>query len=216
MSQNTILLMYSGGIDSTGVLHQLFTNPEFNTRPLIVHHIFLQNRELRAEPEAKAVETILDYYAAEYPNREFTYSHNIFNTLGFASLKSDSFPYDMDVYSFIAGNICVARKDISQVATGRTITDTENGGTNFQRRASRAQQIFAAVFSLEKEPRPNYVFPMLYFSKEKIWASLPEKVRNAAWYCREPAFTAPETAQPCQQCVTCKEVAEFIQSKQTH
>ena len=56
--RDTILCMFSGGIDSSGVLHELFTNPEYVDRPLIIHHTILQNRENRAKAESQAVKAI--------------------------------------------------------------------------------------------------------------------------------------------------------------
>jgi 7-cyano-7-deazaguanine synthase in queuosine biosynthesis len=45
----TILCLFSGGIDSTGVLHRLMTDPQYVQHPLIVHHIHIFNRENRAK-----------------------------------------------------------------------------------------------------------------------------------------------------------------------
>jgi 7-cyano-7-deazaguanine synthase in queuosine biosynthesis len=214
MQRDTILAMFSGGIDSTGVLHQLFTNPEFNSRPLIIHHIFLQNRENRAKAEAQAVESILKYYSDQFPAREYTYTNCVFNTTGFAPLNSNRYPYDMDVCAFVASNICVARKDIKQVAMGRTLTDIQGGGENFQIRMSKAQKVFASIFSLEKEDAPEYIFPVKHMLKKTIWNSLPKQVKDAAWYCRKPKYTESGSAETCQQCITCKEVVDFIQHQE--
>ena len=210
MAREAILCMFSGGIDSTGVLHSMFENDAYRNAPLIVHHIVLQNRENRAKAEIKAVRKILAYYQANYPNRQFTYTQSTFDTSGFAPLKSSRFPFDMDVCAFVAGNLCVARKDINEVAMGRTKTDIESGGDNFEMRMRRAQNIFKSVFSLEEEEPPAYIFPVMDMTKEEIWRMLPNSIKKATWYCRHPVYQADDLAKPCGKCRTCKEVSEFL------
>lgn len=210
MPEDTILVMFSGGVDSSGVLHQLFTNPDFAQRPLIVHHIYLQNRENRADAEEKAVISIVAYYRANYPQRDFTFTHSVFNTMGFAPLNAPRFPFDMDVCAFVAANICAARKDIGNVALGRTNTDLESGGKNFKDRMARAQKIFRAVQSMAEGEVPEYIFPVVDLSKQQVWETLPDEVKAATWYCRYPNYQHNGLATPCGKCPTCKDVADFI------
>lgn len=210
MSEGAILCMFSGGIDSTGVLHQLFTDPEFQSRPLIMHHIFLQNRENRAKAELASATKIADHYRTQFPDREFTYTDSIFNTTGFAPLQASRFPFDMDVCAFVAGNICVARKDIRQVAMGRTKTDIDSGGNNFQKRMERAQNVFRSIYSLEPEITPEYIFPLMSKTKKEIWDELPEPVQSACWHCRHPQYADDGSASECGKCITCKEVKGFV------
>jgi 7-cyano-7-deazaguanine synthase in queuosine biosynthesis len=202
--------MFSGGIDSSGVLHQLFTHPELQQRPLIVHHIYLQNRENRAEAETRSVSKIINYYKEHYPDRDFTYTNSVFNTTGFAPLKAVRFPFDMDVCAFVAGNICVARKDIRQVATGRTKTDMDTGGTSYRGRITRSQSVFRSVYSLEPDKLPEYIFPVVNKTKKEIWDDLPYPIRAASWYCRKPKYLKDGSARKCGQCLTCKQVEDLI------
>ena len=116
----------------------------------------------------------------------------------------------MDVCAFVSGNICVARKDIKQVAMGRTKTDLASGGENFQLRMARAQDIFSALFSMEKEKRPGYIFPVVERTKKEIWDLLPKQVRVSTWYCRYPQYDEKNVATPCNKCPTCKEVEDFV------
>jgi len=204
----TILCMYSGGIDSTGVLHQLMTNEKYSDHPLIVHHIHIWNRENRAKAEAMAVNAVLAYYQKNV-ERKFLVTESTFSTLGFAALRSSRFPFDMDVCAFFAGNICAARKDIAFVAMGRTKTDVESGGDNFALRMKRAQAIFKSVLLLEERKLPEYIFPVVDFTKKEIWEFLPEHVRNNTWWCRRPVYQEGKRPQPCGKCITCKDVKAF-------
>ncbi|MBX2847761.1 MAG: 7-cyano-7-deazaguanine synthase [Acidiferrobacterales bacterium] len=209
MKKDTILCMFSGGIDSSGVLHSLITDKDYHDRDLIVQHIVLQNRENRAQAEIAAVEKIISFYQAHYPTRTFTYTESVFNTTGFAPLQASRFPFDMDVCAFMAANIAVARKDVRQVAMGRTKTDVDSGGDDFQQRMQRAQAVFKAVYSLESEVVPTYIFPMINLTKAQVWESLPTEVQNATWYCRHPSYSENGVAKACGKCNTCKEAGEF-------
>ncbi|WP_421763612.1 hypothetical protein [Ekhidna sp.] len=204
----TILCMFSGGIDSTGVLHKLMTDPEYKDFELIVHHIHIVNRENRALAEATAVKSILAYYQKQ-DERNFTITASTFNTSGFAPLKANRFPFDMDVCAFFSANICASRKDIVSVAMGRTKTDVESGGENFMMRMKRAQAIFKSVLSLEEEVIPQYIFPMVNYTKQEIWNFLPPEVRSNTWWCRRPIY---ENSMPksCGKCQTCKDVTDFV------
>ncbi|WP_179213263.1 adenine nucleotide alpha hydrolase family protein [Ekhidna lutea] len=203
----TILCMFSGGIDSTGVLHQLITDEKYKDHPLIVHHIHIFNRENRARAEAMAVKTILSYYK-ENTERPFLVTESTFNTTGFAPLKANRFPFDMDVCAFMAGNICTARKDVKSVAMGRTKTDVESGGENFMARMKRAQAIFKSVLALEKSEAPTYIFPVVEFTKQEVWEMLPADVRKNTWWCRTPIYIG-DKAQSCGKCHTCNDVKKF-------
>ncbi len=201
--------MFSGGIDSTGVLHKLMTDSEYLEHPLIVQHIHIFNRENRALAEASAVKKILKYYK-EHSDREFLVTESIFNTTGFAPLQANRFPFDMDVCAFMGANICAARKDIGRVAMGRTKTDVDSGGDNFMLRMKRAQSIFKSVLALEKDRLPEYIFPVVDFEKKEIWDFLPKEVRENTWWCRRPIYQKGKEPKPCGNCHTCKEVNELI------
>ncbi|WP_425389481.1 hypothetical protein [Ekhidna sp.] len=205
----TILCMFSGGIDSSGVLHRLMTDEAYADHPLIVHHIHILNRENRANAEAKAVKAILSYYKSA-AKRPFTVSGSTFNSTGFAPLKANRFPFDMDICAFLSANICAARKDIGFVAMGRTKTDVESGGANFMKRMQRAQAIFKSVLSLENGYSAEYIFPMVDFTKKEVWDFLPEEVRSNTWWCRRPVYSEDKKPEVCGKCHTCKEVNELI------
>lgn len=198
--------MLSGGIDSTGVLHRLCTHPDYSGYTILVHHIYIVNRENRHEAEANAVKKIIEYYAK---TKDFLYTQSVFNTSGFAPLRSPRFPFDMDVCAFIAGNLCAARPDIKFVAMGRTKTDIDSGGDNFQKRMGRAQGIFRSVLSLEQERGADYIFPVATFTKEEIWAFLPNVVKSNTWWCRTPVYEGGVPIS-CGRCGTCKDVKAFI------
>lgn len=197
--------MFSGGVDSTGVLHELLNNDKYKPFSLIIHHIHIWNRENRALAELNAVKSILNHYQGD---ESFIFSQSTFDTRGFAVLKSNRFPMDMDVCAFTASQICAARPDVKYVAMGRTKTDVASGGENFNKRMQRAQAIFKSSLSLEQHKPAEYIFPVVDYTKKEIWEFLPPEVRSATWWCRRPIYE-DKLAKPCGGCITCKEMKEF-------
>jgi len=206
-TKGAILCMFSGGIDSAGVLHQLLTNEQFAANPIIIHHIRIHNRENRAKAESIAVKGILEFYKKNI-EKKFLVTESTFDSTGFSGLKAERFPYDMDVCAFYAANATVAKKDIRYVAWGRTKTDVSGGG-DFEKRMQRMQDIFDSVWVLEKETKPKFAFPLINFDKEQIWKSLPTAIKNKVWWCRTPIYLANEI-KACGRCRTCLEVKTFI------
>lgn len=204
----TILCLFSGGIDSTGALHVLLTSDQYMDYDLIVHHVHIQNRENRAQAEAVAVERILNYYKNEL-GKVFTFTQSTFNTMGFAPMKSNQFPFDMDVCTFMAANITVAHGNIQIIVRGRTKTDLESATASYQHRTNRTQAILDGVLMLDDVKKPTYEFPVIDYTKEEVWNMLPEPVRNSTWWCRRPVYK-DEVPQTCGKCITCKEVSEFL------
>ena len=141
--------MFSGGVDSTGVLHRVLTHQDYADYKIYVHHIHIVNRENRAKAENISVNKIIGYYKNNC-SREFDFFYSTFNLSGIQSVRTKRFPFDMDVCAFMAANICAARPEIVNVAMGRTKTDVSSGGSNFSLRMNRAQAIFKSTLSLER------------------------------------------------------------------
>lgn len=197
----TILCMYSGGLDSAGVLHRLLTVDEYVDFEVHVHHMHVVNRENRAPAEGEAVGRTLKLFAGdEYRPYRFTQSLHRYDFM-----RRDMV-WDMDLCAFLAGNICAAAPSIRHVAMGRTATDVESGGEEFLKRMERAQAIFKAVISLD-ESEASYIFPVVDLTKAEIWEMLPATIREATWSCRRPVYDEERKPTPCGRCATCKERA---------
>jgi len=202
-----ILCLFSGGIDSAGALHVLLTDSQYAHYELIVHHIHIINRENRARAETRAVEEILTYYKKVF-GEKFLFTYSTFDSTGFATMKSQWFPYDLDVNTFTAANIVAAHGNVEVIARGITKTDTEDVSEGQLNRRERANAILKSVLQYEDIEIPPYVFPVGDLSKEEIWNMLPQPVRQATWWCRRPVYQNDQPT-PCGRCLTCKDVAKF-------
>lgn len=186
MQKPKVLVMFSGGLDSTAVLWRCINSGE----GLHVHHLYLVNRENRASAEDRAVREIVAYMKGV---REFGFSESYHEY----PCYSGGFLWDSDIFSFMAGGICLGMGSIREVAIGMTASDMEGG---ISRRIERANRIFDAFGTRAKK-----VYPLAEMTKRQVWDELPENIRNMTWSCRTPIYEG-EGIKRCGRCRTCSEL----------
>jgi 7-cyano-7-deazaguanine synthase in queuosine biosynthesis len=180
-----ILIMFSGGLDSTGAFWKLINSKE----PLHVHHLHLKNKENRTEAENKAVLDIVEYMKKV---RDFTYSDSFHEY----PCHNGNFMWDSDLYNFIAGTICLSVKSIELVAIGRTKSD---GGLD---RADRGTKILKTL-----SPWDEKIYPVGDMTKKEIYEMLPEELTKMTWSCRTPIYG--NEIKTCCKCKTCMKIKKI-------
>lgn len=184
--------MYSGGLDSLGMVYKLLTEPEYKDYKLHIHHIHQDNVENRAQAEAGAVSESLTELKRQ--GFSFVYSESQISTLPF----NGKFMYDSDSINFFAGYVCSVNPDIVNVAMGMQANDFN---LSLEERRKRADKILAAFTDVKK------IYPVLDMTKREIYDSLPESLRNMFWSCRRPVHMEKSIA-PCKKCDTCIKLKE--------
>lgn len=181
-----ILVMFSGGLDSTGVLYRLMKSKE----ELLVHHLYLSNKENRAEAESFAVKNVVDYMKKI---REFSYTESYHEYPSY----NGNFMWDSDLYNFVAGTICASAKTIAEVAIGRTKSDTALD------RSERGTKILNIL-----SPNVKKIFPVGEMTKKEIYEMLPKELRELTWSCRTPIYKE-NNIEMCKRCKTCLEISRI-------
>ena len=184
--------MYSGGLDSLGMIYKLLTDPEYKDYKLHIHHVHQRNVEHRDRAEAIAVKTALK--ELERLGYSFVYSESQISSQPY----NGRFMYDSDTISFFAGYICSANPDIVKVALGMQANDNNHA---LEERRKRADKILAAFTDVKK------IYPVLDMSKKAIHDSLPNSLKNMFWSCRTPLYGEKNIA-PCGKCDTCVKLRE--------
>ena len=184
--------MYSGGLDSLGMVYKLLTDPEYKDYVLHIHHVHNRNVEHRNQAEAIVVERVLK--ELEQLGFSFIYSESEIASQPY----NGQFMYDTDSINFFAGYICSVNPCIKKVAMGMQANDHNH---SLEERRIRANKIFTAFTDAEK------IFPVLEMSKREIYDSLPESLRNMFWSCRRPVYSEKNIA-PCGRCDTCAKLRE--------
>ena len=190
MERPDTLIMFSGGLDSTGVFWKLINSQ----KNLHVHHLYLVNKENRAEAESRAVNEIMAYMKNV---KDFGYSESYHEYPSY----NGNFMWDSDIFSFMAGSICTSMKTVREVAIGMTASDMRSG---LSRRVERANRIFEAFGSRAKK-----VYPLVDMTKKQVYEMLPGELRNMSWSCRTPIYEG-EDIRECGTCKTCREMRLIV------
>ena len=188
----TILAMYSGGLDSLGMIYKILTDPEYKDYHLHIHHIHNQNVENRDRAEAIVVPMVLK--ELERLGFSFVYSESQIASQPY----NGKFMYDTDSINFFAGYICSVNPNIVKVAMGMQANDYNIA---LEDRRKRADAILAAFTDVGK------IYPVLNMTKREIYDSLPDSLKNMFWSCRKPVYTEKNIA-PCGKCDTCVKLQE--------
>lgn len=186
MERPTTLIMFSGGLDSTGVFWKYINGDE----KLHIHHLYLVNRENRAAAEDRAVRDIVAHMKGI---RDFGFSESYHEY----PCHNGNFLWDSDIFSFVAGSICLSMKTIRKVAIGMTASD---GPSRISARVERANRIFDAFGT-----KAQKVYPLIEMTKKQVWDMLPENLRDMSWSCRTPIYEGGDIRR-CERCKTCWEM----------
>lgn len=194
-----ILCMFSGGLDSIGMLYKLLTEDEYKNYVIHVHHINMINIENRSEAEKIAVNNCCIWLKKNC--KQFIYTEN---TVDF-SFMGNNFPFDVDVIYFVAGQIISISTDFYEYLTiGQTKTDLSHthgvNGINFPR-SKKLLDIMLGYYDKSVERK----FPVNDYTKKEIYDFLPEDLRNMAWTCRWPQKINGVFVK-CGRCKSCNEL----------
>lgn len=179
--------MFSGGLDSTGAFWQLINGPD----SLHVHHLYLVNKENRARAEDRAVREIVSYMKGI---RDFGFSESYHEY----PCYNGGLLWDSDIFSFMAGGICLSMRTIRRVAIGMTLSDMRGSLTA---RVERANKIFEAFGSGAEK-----FYPLREMTKKQVYEMIPEGLRSLSWSCRTPIYEGDDIRE-CGRCRTCAEMA---------
>lgn len=184
--------MYSGGLDSLGMIYKLLTDDQYKDYGLHIHHVHNRNVENRDRAEAVVVTMVLK--ELERLGYNFVYSESEIASQPY----NGNFMYDSDSINFFAGYICSVNPKIVKVAMGMQASDHNQ---SLAERRVRANKILQAFTDVEK------IYPVLDMSKREIYDSLPVTLKNMFWSCRQPTYTEKSIA-PCGKCNTCCKLRE--------
>ncbi len=204
--KESILCMFSGGLDSTAVLYKLLTDEQYADYNIHVHHMHLRNVEHRAIAEAVAIKKILDYFN-EYNFKTFDFTESVIETFFLQPPKFKRFIFDSDMMAFFAANICLCDQSIKKIAIGHTQTDILLAD-NLVLRRERMQKILDASF-FPNEITAEWFSPLVELTKQETSDILPKELRDLTWSCRWPIYDENNTPLTCGKCLTCKEMEEI-------
>jgi len=186
-----ILVMLSGGLDSTAMLVKLLQE---TNEPIHVHHVILRNVEKRWMAENVATGNIVNYCRKNY--RDFKYTANVFGFTQFDSF----FGWDNDIVRFIAAQICKGNPLITELALGKCKDDVSQ---TFRVRALQSATIWRACFLDGIGKPPEIIRPVENMTKKQLVEYLSPELFKMTWSCRTPKKERGQLVR-CEICDTCK------------
>lgn len=200
----TVLVMLSGGLDSTATLWKLLSE---TGEPLRVHHIRMDNREARADAEQAAVERIVAYCRERC--RPFRYSES-----GLELTQLEAIPIDYLSIAYVACQVAIDTPACDRIAVGTLARDTDEAN-----RSARQRRVFDAMYECYRarklgEPEVQWIYPVHGLSKAEVAALLPPALLELTWSCRTPLRT-PSGFRPCGRCKACRARAGLPQARLT-
>lgn len=199
----TILLMFSGGIDSTFLLYYYLTETDL---PIHVHHISLRYPQLqRWKMEDPAVQKIMEHCLNHY--RDFTYSESRFDMSRMNLVGSDQY-LQLLVASKVGPNL---PGDKVTLALGHCPEDFDSPEDI---ETARKPGVWSALLKSEKYTKklnPVLARPILdlNMSKGDVCQKIPVGLLRHCWSCRRPDFVG-EIGLPCGECKTCKKIDQIF------
>ncbi len=199
-SMETVLLMLSGGLDSTYMLYHYLTQTNLRVH---AHHISIRYPHLqRWRAEDSAVTRIVAFCRERYRDVEYSESYFGFDFKQHVGWDSD---LQLLVASKVVPNLNAER---ITVAIGWCVEDLERPEV-----AERAQRqvtpnlwrALHASISFRESINPELAMPLVGrgVTKVDILRQLPRELLDLCWSCRNPAIQAEKKPAPCGQCHAC-------------
>lgn len=188
-----VLVMLSGGVDSTALLlHYLQQGWD-----VYAHHIEIQNREKRWRYENRACRRIVQHLSQRYPG-QLHYSHS-----GWASPFKTFYTFDSDLCHFVAPQVLRNLPKGTAVAMGWIREDYEDPAAIARMQTGRSSAIFRAA-TMDMSYQPDVLMPFKELRKWDLIQSLGPDLLSLTFSCRMPN----SDGQPCLRCRTCQDIQQ--------
>jgi len=194
-----VLLMLSGGLDSTYLLHHYLTRTDLVVH---AHHIAIQYpQQPRWRAEAAAVKRIVDHCRTHY--RAFEFSESAFS-LGFTG----DVGWDSDLQLLVASKVVPSiQAEYVTVALGWSMEDQRHPQVVERGRRQVTPNLWRALWaSINNNARinPELAMPLLaqQLTKGKMLQTLPRELARLCWSCRGRSHH-DMLKHPCGRCHAC-------------
>jgi 7-cyano-7-deazaguanine synthase in queuosine biosynthesis len=185
-----MIVMWSGGIDSTFKLAYLLNETE---RQVHAHHVHIVNREGRHKTERAACRALRSKLKAI---RGFVYTESRID-----HRQHDRIPFDMAIVAFEAGVVARSGDGRNSEPFTHWTIGTHKAEGHYQRRFDLYEPMVNALCF----PNDYPVFEMgkVVTKEEEITYLDGLGLFTDCWYCR-----TPKAGRPCSTCGTCDEVKQ--------
>lgn len=194
-----VVVLWTGGVDSTGVLYKILKDFPID---VVAHHIHFKNREKkRWEAEKDAIDTMIPWLRKNV--REFEYSES--------TIEMDLKFIGWDVMTAMyMGGIVARDKKCDRIALGVEKPSSKQIYDHWWR--TGMSQLLSIMTSL-RHPQKSQSLPVIWQvmsqkTKKEIWDSLPEFLKENTWSCRKPTLNGKKDGKwiECGICKSCEQL----------
>ena len=193
-NENVVLLMFSGGLDSSALLANLLEHTDDRVH---AHHVALHNPHGRGDAEQVATDAVVAWCREHHRHFEFSQSVHRF-------MLPAGGGWDTTLFLFAAARVCTALGGlVNLVATGHI--------RPAYRHLLEAEAVFHACMT-NKRRRPTWIRPFTHLpgtmgeAKAVVEASIPAELAALTWWCRRPVVSGDGWAV-CGECHACRNMA---------
>ncbi|MGD2045982.1 MAG: hypothetical protein PVJ80_16620 [Gemmatimonadota bacterium] len=193
----TVLLMFSGGVDSTWLLHHYLSETDLRVH---AHHISIRYpHQKRWRAEDPACEKIVDWCRNNL--RGFEYSVSRFE------LDFHRIGWDSDLQLLVASKVALnLGPGPITLALGWCTDDLERPRVRERQERGITPRLWEALCESAGRPLLSRTIAMPIveqgLSKKDLLDQLPDGLLELTWSCRNPVFTHG-TPRPCGECHAC-------------
>lgn len=210
-TQETVLLLLSGGADSTYLLHYYLLHTHLNIH---AHYISMRFPHIRRwEKEDQAVSAIVDYCREHY--RDFEFSHSV-SEIGAWDIVGMDTNTQLTMASRIAPNL---PGDLVTLVRGRcaddVLDDAQAEAMKTQQAKDLWQVLLRSITPVHRQRiNPEYYCPLESsgVGKSDMIDDMPDDLLRLCWSCRVPVERDGELV-PCGRCRTCLQYREILLDK---
>jgi hypothetical protein len=200
MGEESTLVMFSSGIDSTYTLIKLLRETDDE---VYAHHIHMINREERHAVEATRSRAIVQWCNDNI--RRVNYSESSIDHRQTVWIGLDIMAVGFEA-GIVAHSFQIARKrPFDRWSIGTCLEEGHDA-----ERFAHAEACMAAN-CYPHAPPPFFLYPLIAKSEEMAY--LPRAVLDLCWTCRHPVVVEGQEPQECGACDTCK-IMQGIRSNQ--
>lgn len=195
---DTVLLMFSGGVDSTYLLYDYLRT---TTERVHAHHISLRYpHQQRWRAEDPACERIVDWCRENL--RDFEYSTSRFD------LDFQRIGWDSDLQLLVASKVALnLGPERITLALGWCSDDLERPRVRERQERGVTPRLWEALCESAGRPKLDRKITMPIvergLSKADLIAELPDELFHLTWSCRNPVFSGG-TPRACGECHACR------------
>lgn len=203
---DVILLMFSGGLDSTYLLYHLLKETK---NPIHVHHIsFRVKPEPRWEAEDDACRKIVEYCKKNY--RDFDYSESKYEFMDFDKYLGKDTDIQLAIAVRVAPNIAIDINKKVIITIGACFEDIKE---QKKRNEINNKILKALLDGIDNKNIKNKIYNDIYFpliedlkySKIDMIKNMPYKLYKMTWSCRKPIKDKNGNFNKCGRCHSCKD-----------